>query len=249
MIPFIELAAALLLSSATASPRENPKLPKDLAQTIAPLFSLTIQDYFIASRWDRPGTANAVEFRSVIPFEAWGQENLVRVNIPFRTESELGPGLSDVRVFDLIMFKHPNGIWGIGPVINLGINKGPGSDEFQAGPVLTYLWTSIRGLSIGILSQNFFSSQTSLSAIQPILAYQPAPLWTIGLGELPLVYNWKKGAFVVTSFGLQLGYLARIGAQPVRFFVNPQFNTTSSSELYHWTITSGVTFPLQPIVP
>ena len=219
---------------------------RDLAQTIASLFSITIQNYFVASRWDRPGTANVVEFRSVIPFKVWDQENLLRLDIPFRTESDLGPGLSDVRLFDLIMFKTKTGTWGIGPVVNLGINRGARTDSFQAGPAVAVVSDATPDLSLGLLSQNFFSSDVAISTVQPILTLGFAHIWSIGLGELPIVYNWKKRAFAVFSVGLQLGVLTEISKQPVRFFINPQFNTKSSSQLYQWTIAFGMTLPLSP---
>jgi hypothetical protein len=220
---------------------------KELAQTLGSLFNITIQDYFIASRWDQPGTANLVELRSLIPFEVWKQKNLIRMNLPFRTQSELGPGLSDVRIFDLVVFNVGNGFWGIGPVFNLGINKGPGIDTLQVGPAAGFVFALMKSLSVGLLNQNFFSEQSAFSALQPILVYQPGSIWTISLGEFPLVYNWKKDQFAVFSLGLQLGILINLAEQPVRFFINPQFNTKSSTQLYRWTIAFGVTVPLRPL--
>lgn len=208
----------------------------------------------MASRWNRPGTANAVEFRSLLPFKVWEQENLLRISLPFRTQSELGSGLSDARLFDLLIFDvgadgSRSGFWGVGPVFNLGVNKGPGVDTFQVGPALALILTSIRSLSIGLLNQNFFSSQVAASTLQPILAYQATRTWSFSLGELPLVYDWKTNQFAVVSFGLQIGALFDIAKQPIRFFVNPQFNTKSNAQLYHWTIATGVTLPVAAITP
>jgi hypothetical protein len=236
--------------SALASPAEIPAAPrgvnKELAQTIASLFSVTVRDYFIASRWNQPNTANVVEFQALTPFKVWDQENLLRLNVPFRTESELGPGLSDVRLFDLLTFNTGFGFWGIGPVFNFGIYKGPETDTFQAGPALTLIYSKAHSFSFGLLSQNFFSEHVAFSALQPILVYQPGKLWTISIGELPLVYDWNKGHFAVFSIGLQLGVLVRAAEQPVRFFINPQYNTKSNTQLYHWTIASGITLPILP---
>ena len=223
---------------------EEPDLTRKSAQSVASLFSITIQDYFIASRWNKPGTGNVVEFRSMIPFKVWEQSNLIRVSIPFRTESELGPGLSDVRLFDLLMFENTGIIWGIGPVFNLGINRGPGIDTLQAGPAAAFVITSVSGLSIGLLNQNFFSDQVALSSLQPILLYAPSRIWTIGLGEFPFVYDWNRDIFAVFTIGFQVGVLQQVADQPVRLFISPQFNTKSNTKLYQWTVTSGVTLPL-----
>ncbi len=227
-----------------APPPERPRLTNEAAQSIAPLFNITLRDVFIASRWNRPGTSNFVEFRPSIPFKVWDQLNLLRITVPFRTHSELGPGLSDVQVFDLLGFKTDWGLWGLGPLVNLRVYRGPETDTVQTGPVFSVLLTSMRNWSFGLLNQNLFSSSISLSTFQPIAVYQFAPGWTIGLGELPITYNWKKGEFTLVSLGFQLGYLARIAQQPLRFFVNPQFNTQSSTQLYRWTIASGISFIL-----
>jgi hypothetical protein len=236
-----------LLYSAVPKASEIPSQPdisKELSQTLSSLFSITIQNYLIASRWNFAGSANLVEFQSLIPFKVWEQKNILRLNVPFRTQSELGPGLSDVRIFDLLVFGTDNGFWGVGPAFNLGVNKGPGIDTVQVGPAAGFVFSSIKNLSIGLLNQNFFSDQVALSTLQPILVYRPGNIWTIGLGEFPLVYNWNTNQFAVFSVGFQLGVLIPVAEQPVRFFVNPQFNTKSNTQLYHWTVAFGVNLPI-----
>jgi hypothetical protein len=226
---------------------DHPELTKEAAQTIASLFSITLRDLFIASRWNLPGSANIAEVRTVVPFKIWEQNNLMRFSIPFQTHSEAGPGLTDIRIFDLIMFGQSKTIWGIGPVFNFGPNRGPNVDTFQAGPVAAFVFAPTKALSVGLLNQNLFSGQVALSTLQPIFVFQFAENWTIGLGELPLVYNWKSNSFAVVSIGLQLGFITRPGNQPIRIFLNPQYNTTSNTKLYQWTIASGITFLLSPL--
>lgn len=246
MLPWILLLGCGLLSCG-AGPSSPKDVNPELAHPLGSLFSLTIRNYFIASRWNQPGTANVVEFQSVIPFEVWKQKNLTRLSVPFRTQSELGPGLSDVRLFDLLVFPTRRGFWGVGPVFNLGINRGPGVDALQGGPAAAFVIAPTEGLRVGFLNQNFFNEQVAFSALQPILSYQAGNSWTIGLGELPLVYNWNTDQFAVLSLGLQVGLLVQVAKQPVRFFVNPQFNTRSSTQLYQWTIAFGMTLPLKPV--
>jgi hypothetical protein len=225
----------------------DPELSRLLAQTVASLFSVTIQNYYVASHWSEPGTANIVDFRALVPFEVEGQENLMRIDIPFRTASELGPGLSDTRIFDLLTFEFPTGFWGVGPVFNLGINRGPGIDTVEAGPAATLMFTTIPKVSVGLLTQNVFSEHVAVSTLQPILVYQPSEAFTIGLGDLPLAYDWNRKQFAVVSVGFQAGVLIHAASQPIRLFVNPQFNTKSSTQLYQWTIATGVVLPLKPV--
>jgi hypothetical protein len=72
-------------------------------------------------------------------------------------------------------------------------------------------------------------------------------MWTVGLGELPIVYNWKSNQISVFSIGIQLGFLLEVAEQPVRFFLNPQFNTKNNTKLYQWTVATGITLPLQGV--
>jgi hypothetical protein len=242
---FIASSAASDISKKVSSDDTNPT--KNLAQTLSSIFSITLQDYFIASRWNQSGSANLVQFRTLMPFQAWGRKNLLRLNIPFRTASELGPGLGDVQFFDLLLFETRSGFWGVGPVFNLGVNKGPGIDTLQVGPAVGFIISSNRAFSFGFLNQNLFSDQIGLSTVQPIFVYQPGAMWTVGLGELPIVYNWKSNQISVFSIGIQLGFLLEVAEQPVRFFLNPQFNTKNNTKLYQWTVATGITLPLQGV--
>jgi hypothetical protein len=250
---FIILISSRQCSVYAAEIQEEPAnqtnhgdLTQESSQTLASLASITIRDLFIASFWDRPGSANIVEFRSLLPFKVWNQKNLMRISVPFRTHSEIGTGLNFVRIFDLVLLGHPKTLWGIGPVVNFGTGQRPGADTFQAGPAVGAVISSIKNLSFGILNQNLLSGQVALSTLQPILVYKLSESWTIGLGELPLVYNWKKGEFSIFALGFQIGFVTKPGGQSIRVFLNPQYNTTSNTELYRWTIASGLTFILSP---
>lgn len=233
-------------SLADNQPPQKNDLTQESSQTLASLSSITFRDLFITSFWDRPGTANLVELRALIPFQVWKQKNLMRISIPFRTHSQFGSGLNFVRVFDLILFGERKSLWGVGPVANFGTNQRAGADPFQMGPAAGMVISTIKNLSYGFLNQNLLSGQVALSTLQPILVYKFSEAWTIGLGELPIVYNWKKSEFSIFAIGLQIGWVTRPGGQPVRIFLNPQYNTSSNTELYRWTIASGITIILSP---
>jgi hypothetical protein len=44
-----------------------------------------------------------VSFRSVIPFKAFGQSNILRLTVPYRVDGRGGKGIGDVSLFDLVV--------------------------------------------------------------------------------------------------------------------------------------------------
>ena len=236
--------------SAAASP--ETEAPKDLTRSsavpLASLFSLTFRDVWTPSRWNSSRAANTVDFRPLIPFKVWNQPNLTRITLPYRTEFDSGNGLGDVRIFDLVTFKTDRIFWGVGPAVNLRPDTPAGIDTFQSGLAAGAVVSAGRW-SVGVLTQSLFSSQVAATTIQPILTYKISESWTVGQGELPFVFDWKRTRFIYTPLGIQLGYLAKISGQAIRFFVNPQYNARNIARSARWTLASGVTFLILPPQP
>jgi hypothetical protein len=51
-----------------------------------------------------------------------------------------------------------------------------------------------------------------------------SPRFSVALGDLQLIYDWEQSEFVSLPIGAQLNYITRLGPQPIRLFVNPQYN-------------------------
>ncbi len=68
-------------------------------------------------------SSNTVQLRSAIPFQAFGLNHIARVTLPVVTDHPTGEsGLSDMTVFDLVVFNRDWGRWGIGPVLLVPTN-------------------------------------------------------------------------------------------------------------------------------
>lgn len=213
---------------------------------ISQLFSITIRDISIPSQWKSSNRTNFVEFRPLIPFKVGDQLNIMRITVPYRTRGVGGPGIGDTRAFDLLTFQTEHGIWGTGPIVNLRANSAPGGDTIQGGIVLGVIQFT-RHFAYGVLNQNLFSEQIAASTLQPVFIFPFNERWTIGLGDLPFVFNWKSLSRTFVPIGFQLGYqLGRSKSSP-RIFVNPQYNTRNIQVAPQWTFTAGFTLPLAPV--
>src|SRR5262249_34589289 len=92
----------------------------------------------------------------------------------------------------------------------------------------------------GVLNQNLFGPDTSLSQFQPILAYTFNPQVSVALGDMQVTVDWKKGKLVKFPLSGQLNYIAFAGKQPIRLFVNPQYNVVDEKGQTKSQITAGV---------
>jgi hypothetical protein len=233
----------LVMLLITTSAFANQDAEQEIAVPISKLFSLTLRDVWVPRQWNSQNQVNVVEFRPLVPFELGDRLNIMRITLPYRTTTANGPGLGDVRVFDLLTFGTRRGFWGIGPVFNLRANTLPVTDTIQGGFVLGLI-AYIKPWSFGLLNQNLFSDRIAASTLQPVLIYQLSERWTIGLGELPFVFDWKSLSRTFVPLGFQVGFQAGPIRQPFRFFVNPQYNTRNVARAPQWTVTTGMTLPI-----
>lgn len=102
--------AAQERGAATASPAEKPTASDSLSQAAsdptASLMSVQLADWYTA-RFHGLGSedANTVVLRSAIPFKTGDLNHIFRVTVPFITDHPvLDAGLSDITIFDLMVF-------------------------------------------------------------------------------------------------------------------------------------------------
>jgi hypothetical protein len=207
----------------------------------AALKTISFQNKFSPSLWGVDDEQNDVDLQLGIPHSAFGQRNILRVTIPYSTSSPSGArGLSDVSVFNILLFPKKWGTLAVGAVASLGTNKGPGIDTFALGPAVGVVlkknkWT------YGVFSQNLFSlGDIATTQIQPVLAYTVNKKVSVSLGDTQYTVDWNKGRFVNLPLGVQVNYITRFGEQPVKLFVNPQYNTKNEFGSRKWTITTGL---------
>lgn len=132
-----------LLMALPAQAQEEGGQSLDQAANDPTAFILSIQlsDWYTADFWNlQDESANSVVLRAAYPFEFKGLSNIFRVTAPVATHHPaLGSGLSDMTLFDLVVFDKPWGRWGVGPVMLVptgGSNRG--ADKWAAGPALGF---------------------------------------------------------------------------------------------------------------
>jgi hypothetical protein len=238
-------AQAQTPASQGGAPQAGQQAEDNLAAAVvdptASLKTITFQNKFSPSLWGVDDEQNDVDMQLGIPHSAFGQRNILRVTIPYTTSSATGTrGLSDVSVFNILLFPKKWGTLAIGAVASVGTNKGPGIDTFALGPAVGLIFKKHKW-TYGVFSQNLFSlDDTATTQLQPILAYTLNKKVSFALGDTQYTYDWKKERFVNLPLGVQVNYITHFGEQPIRLFVNPQYNMKNEFGSRKWTITTGL---------
>jgi hypothetical protein len=214
-------------------------LAEQAVDPTAALMSFQLVDNYSASLWQQDGTSNQLLFRGAVPFRAWRTSHILRVTVPYTTGGVRGAGSEPVQIFDLIVFQQKWGRWGLGPLLSLGQDGGPdGAGPFAFGPALGIViqrgrWT------LGVLNQNLFGRNIAISQLQPIIAYQLGDGWALSAGDSQYPYDWHAGSFTTVPLSLQLSKVLKLAGQPVRLFVNPQYNLLDKPGADQWKFGSG----------
>ncbi|MGH8624905.1 MAG: hypothetical protein ACREYC_06430 [Gammaproteobacteria bacterium] len=177
-----------------------------------------------------------LQFRPVIPFKVFDQPNILRLTVPYQVSGRGDEGWGPITLFDLVVFNEQWGRWGVGPVMSFD-TTGDAPDEFVIGPAVGGVWQVTKKLLLGAFSQNVFGSDTAVSQLQPVIAYQLGQGWSLSAGDLQVTYDWEGGRWVDVPIGFQLGKVTKLGRLPVRFSVNPQYNLLNDRGLSEWSVT------------
>lgn len=215
-------------------------LAQQAADPTAPLMAFTLKDEFTNSFYGVPDSAHAFGFQAVVPFRAWKQANLLRVIVNYDITGPGERGLESVSIFDLIVFSKKWGRWGVGPLVQFAPNRGPGKDTALAGPAIGFVAKKGKW-NLGLFNQNLFGQNTRFSSIQPIISYGLGGGWTVASGDAQWSIDWTAPQFVNIPIGVQLAKVSKVGGQPVRFFVNPEYNARNVTGTPHWAIRFGIT--------
>lgn len=197
-------------------------------------------DYHGRDLAGKPDDAWGGQFQAVIPFTLLDQPNLLRFSAPFQFDGRGPNGLQSVSLFDLVMFDESWGRWGIGPLMSVD-PTGSAPDRFVLGPAIGAVGNVNKRLKLGLFSQNLFWSDTAISQLQPVIAYQLGHGWSLSSGNLQFTYDWKAGRWVNVPVGAQVSKLAKLGKLPVRFSVNPQYNLRERGGFAKWNVSATFT--------
>lgn len=188
----------------------------------------------------QPDHAMEFKFQPVIPYDAFGLSNILRISLPWQFEGPGDEGVKDIAVFNLTVFEQSWGRWGIGPVMNFATGENP-LDRFAIGPAAGFVMNAGDNLKLGLFSQNLFAENTAITQIQPVAAYQLGAGWALSAGDLQFTYDWNQSRWINVPLGFQLGKVTEIAGQPVRFAVNPQYNVIDEIGYPGWKVSLSAT--------
>ena len=230
-----------------AAASDSQSLTQQAADPTAPLMAFNFKEEYVSSFYHVPGSGSDFTFQPVIPFNAFGLSNLLRATVNYTTSSPSGRGFNSVSIFDLIVFNEKWGRWGFGPLVQFVPNSGPGRDTALAGPAVGFV--ARKGhWNLGLFNQNLFGGNTTFSSFQPIIAYVMPHGWSLASGDAQWSIDWKQPQFVYIPIGLQVAKVAKLGGQPVRFLINPEYNARTIPGAPQWSFRFGFTI-LAPAKP
>jgi hypothetical protein len=202
----------------------------------ASVTSVQIADWWAFNYHDLPGGEdNVIALRAAIPFSTGPLDHIFRITAPFITDHPvLEDGLSDITVFDLVVFNQTWGRWGVGAVALLPTGGSTrGADQWAAGPAVGFTARPAPGWLVGLFNQNLFhisgeqalgQEDVNISSFQPILNHALGKGWSVGLSEMQIVYDWDGSEFTSLPLGLQISKLHKFGDQPVQFSAQYEHN-------------------------
>ena len=222
----------------------------------ASLMSLQIQDIYTGSFHNLDNEiGNTVLLRSAVPFQTGSLNHIARATLPIVTDSPSGEsGLSDLVLFDLIVFNESWGRWGVGPVLlaPTASDEKLGAEKWAIGPAFGFVARN-PGLMWGVFNQNLFAfagdnsrEDVNISIIQPILTFSLPDRWSIGSSEMNLTYDWEKNEWTQLPLGIKLAKLIKFGPMPVQFSGAYEYNFADNEVAAEWTVnfTLKFLFPL-----
>ncbi len=231
----VALLALSLVSDVEAqvSESDSQSLAQAASDPTASLMNVQLSDWYTADYWNLPDkSANQLVIRSAYPF-AWGMtKHIMRVTVPFVTHHPaLSSGLSDMTLFDLVVFDKSWGRWGVGPVALLPTGGSDrGTEKWGVGPAVGFVVAKPR-LIYGIFNQNIFTiagddarPDVNVSIIQPIVNGQLGGGWAVGSSEMSVTYNWESSEWSSLPLGASILKMTRPGGIPVQWSFQYEYN-------------------------
>lgn len=222
---WIVFTSLFLSASAFAQEGGSQSIEQAANDPTASLMSFQLQNFYSPNLHNQSGSGNVLQFRSAIPFQHGGYDNIARVTVPYVTKSRSGQeGLSDITVFNLVAFDRPWGRFGVGAVGLLPTgDRGLGAGKRALGPAFGFAARSDK-LLWGVFNQNlvtvderFDGRDVNISTIQPLYTVSLGDGWSTGVSEMTLVYDWNANKFKSLPLGIKISKLTRMGKVPIQF--------------------------------
>ncbi len=225
------LLVLFLCISMTVYAQEAAELAKELANPIASLISLPLQNNSDFGIGSLEGSRNTLNIQPVVPIAINENINLItRVVLPLiRQDNITGPGETQSGFGDAVVsgFLSPseskNGFtWGAGPVFLVPVgNEDLTFDKFGVGPTAVALKQG-NGFTYGALVNQIWADELSQMFLQPFLVYNWASGAGVG-GNFELTQNWTAEQTTLWFNPIVTGVTA-LGKQKLQLGAGPRFN-------------------------
>jgi len=208
-------AASMIAQPSIAQPSDEELARQAADPTQSPL-SLQFYDYYTPNFRGVDGSGNQLVFRPVIPYKAFGVDNIIRFTLTQNTTSPFGrSGFGDIQVLQLSIVERWGGrfAYGLSGSLPTGTDTFT-NDKWTLGPAAAYATSSAGGITYGALAQTFFSisgndeaRDVSQISLQPVMAVPLGGTKTLSLGNSGLLYDIERSRWASVAPSLQFSWL------------------------------------------
>jgi hypothetical protein len=242
---------------------KSGSLAEAATNPIANMVQFQLQNVYAWDNHNSSGYSNDVIIQPVVPIKLpWEAVPalITRTTIPYVSTPDLGPGVNrkhgfgDTVALGLFTPKlEAKGIQlGLGYTVTIptaGDNDYTGKGKWQAGPSFLYINMRTPNLQWGLFTYQQWSfadaqnnrEDVSVLSLQPFITLHLKDGWYIGSPDNPQNYNFKDDKWT-WALGGQVGKVTKIGALPVKLFVeilnNPEDDAGPS---YNWQAKLNMT--------
>jgi hypothetical protein len=232
--------AAPAPSAAPAGGESDAALAQELANPIASLISVPLQENGECCFGPNQGYRSTLNIQPVIPFQlSPDMTMIVRTILPVVYQGDAAPvagdrlGLGDITQSFFFAPKLKGIVFGAGPVFLWPTGTGGfGSGHWGAGPTFVVLKQQ-GGLTYGLLFNHIWSfagrqdhDRVSSTFLQPFVAYNWPNTTSLGLNT-ESSYDWVHRQWTV-PINMTIGHLFKFGGQRVQFQVGGKYYAESA---------------------
>lgn len=209
-------SAALMGSQPSTAQTSDAELARQAADPTQSPLSLQFYDYYTPGFRGVEGSGNQLVFRPVIPYKAFGVDNIVRLTLTHNTRSPTaGSGFGDIQVLQLSIVERWGGrlAYGLSGSLPAG-SDGFTNDKWTLGPAAAYVTSSAGGITYGGLAQSFFSvagddnaRDVAQIALQPVMAVPLGGTKTLSLGNSGVLYDIERSRWASVAPSVQFSWM------------------------------------------